>query len=585
MLASIRQKLFALIGLAMVLLVALALFSKFQIDAMNSVMDETITELGTVTAAVNTVRKAQVHFKMQVQEWKDVLLRGNDQQAFDRHFGSFAKDELAVRQDLSEAKVLLAKLGTAAAGAIDAHSAKMAELGARYRQALKSFDPAQPQSGMAVDRLVQGIDREPTAAIDQLVTETEKLAEEIRASNNARAGEIRNSTRNSLLAAVVAAICVLVVFAQLLMRAVLHSLNNAVAAVERIAAGDLTHDIEARTTDGIGRVFAALKHMQQNLRDTVGTIQAAADHVGGASSEIAQGNHDLSGRTEEQASALEETAASMEEMTITVSQNADNARIANQLVTAAAAVAARGGQAVREVVGTMNGITESSRKISDIIGVIDGIAFQTNILALNAAVEAARAGEQGRGFAVVASEVRGLARRSAAAAKEIKGLIGDSVTKVDAGSRQVEAAGATVEEIVVSVGRVSALISEIATASREQAQGIEQVSATVTQLEKVTQQNAAMVEEASAASASLEEQATQLVRSVSKFKLDQRAQVADSAVAAAPIRRAPAVPGRNPIATQRTLSRPQADQHLADLSLAKNREAGREGNEAGWKVF
>jgi methyl-accepting chemotaxis protein len=241
--------------------------------------------------------------------------------------------------------------------------------------------------------------------------------------------------------------------------------------------------------------------------------------VNTASREIAQGNSDLSTRTEEQASALEETSASMQQMTATVGQNAQNAKKVNELAAQASGVAAKGGEVVREAVGTMNGITAASKKIADIIGVIDGIAFQTNILALNAAVEAARAGEQGRGFAVVASEVRSLAQRSAAAAKEIKDLITDSVAKVDAGSRQVNDTGRTMEEIVASVKKVTSLIAEITAASQEQAQGIEQVSETMTQLEKVTQQNAAMVEEASAAAGSLEEQSKALSSAVSVFQL------------------------------------------------------------------
>jgi len=241
--------------------------------------------------------------------------------------------------------------------------------------------------------------------------------------------------------------------------------------------------------------------------------------VNTASREIAQGNSDLSTRTEEQASALEQTSASMQQITATVGQNAQNAKQANELAAQASEIASRGGQAMQAVVTTMDGIAESSRKIADIIGVIDGIAFQTNILALNAAVEAARAGEQGRGFAVVASEVRSLAQRSAAAAKEIKGLITDSVAKVDAGSAQVDSAGATIEEIVGSVKKVTGLIAEITATSQEQAQGIGQVSETMTQLEKVTQQNAAMVEEASAAAGSLEEQSKALASAVGVFQL------------------------------------------------------------------
>jgi methyl-accepting chemotaxis protein len=396
------------------------------------------------------------------------------------------------------------------------------------------------------------------------------------------ATEVYDSGLRTLVAVSLAATLVSLLIGYWITRSITRPLGGepdyAAAIAARIAAGDLAVEVQVAKGDEHSLLYA-MRRMAATLRQTVGTIKAAADLVGSASGEIAQGNRDLSSRTEEQASALEETAASMEEMTVTVSQNADNARNANQLVTEAAAVAVRGGQAVREVVGTMNGITESSRKIADIIGVIDGIAFQTNILALNAAVEAARAGEQGRGFAVVASEVRSLAQRSAAAAKEIKGLIGDSVARVDAGSRQVEAAGKTVDEVVVSVKKVSALVAEIAAASREQAQGIEQVSETVSQLEKVTQQNAAMVEEASAASASLEDQAGHLVDAVSSFKLGE------DAPAHAP-RREPAAPRQAPARHEPpTPARPAVTSESALPKLAAKAASGRGGKDEGWKEF
>jgi methyl-accepting chemotaxis protein len=302
-------------------------------------------------------------------------------------------------------------------------------------------------------------------------------------------------------------------------RVVARPLRVAVDAADRVATGDLSVRLEVRSEDELGQLAGALNRTVGQLNEIVSRIKSSSDTVGTAAQEIAQSHADLSSRTEQQASSLEETAASMEQMTATVAQNAENAKKANELAKQASGVAQEGGQAVREVVGTMDGITASSKKIGDIIGVIDGIAFQTNILALNAAVEAARAGEQGRGFAVVASEVRNLAQRSAAAAKEIKGLIGDSVVKVEAGSRQVEMAGRTVEEIVASVKKVSALVAEITSASAEQSQSIAQVSDTVQQLEKVTQQNAAMVEQATAASANLDEQAQAMTKAVGSFKL------------------------------------------------------------------
>jgi methyl-accepting chemotaxis protein len=297
-------------------------------------------------------------------------------------------------------------------------------------------------------------------------------------------------------------------------------LQAAVAATERVAQGDLSATIEVVGRDEASRLLQALRDMRDSLALVVGNVRQGTDTIATASSQIAAGNQDLSSRTEEQASSLEETAASMEELTSTVKQNADNARQANQLAVSASSVAIRGGSVVSDVVSTMGAINTSSRKIVDIIGVIDGIAFQTNILALNAAVEAARAGEQGRGFAVVAAEVRNLAQRSAAAAKEIKTLIGDSVEKVEEGSKQVAEAGKTMDEIVDSVKRVTDIMAEITAASQEQNAGIEQINQAITQMDQVTQQNAALVEEAAAAAASLQEQASGLSQVVSVFKLD-----------------------------------------------------------------
>jgi methyl-accepting chemotaxis protein len=286
----------------------------------------------------------------------------------------------------------------------------------------------------------------------------------------------------------------------------------------RIAQGDLTVDIALKSNDQSSLLFA-IKSMRDSLSAIVGQVRTGSEGVATASAEIAQGNNDLSARTEEQASALEETAASMEELSSTVSQNADNARQANQLAQSASTVAIQGGAVVAQVVDTMKGINDSSRKISDIISVIDGIAFQTNILALNAAVEAARAGEQGRGFAVVASEVRSLAGRSADAAKEIKTLINDSVQRVEQGSALVDQAGATMNDVVNSIKRVTDIMAEISAASSEQSAGVSQVGEAVTQMDQATQQNAALVEEMAAAASSLKSQAHELVDTVAVFRL------------------------------------------------------------------
>ncbi|WP_292993934.1 methyl-accepting chemotaxis protein [Nitrosomonas sp.] len=322
------------------------------------------------------------------------------------------------------------------------------------------------------------------------------------------------------ISAIVLGIILSIVFGSLLLRSIVAPLDEAIEVAHKVASGDLTSQIVVTSTkSSTGRLMQALKEMNDNLVDLVGKVRMGTDQIATASGEIASGNLDLSQRTEEQASSLEETASSMEELTSTVKQNADNARQANQLAAGASEVAVKGGAVVGQVVHTMRSINESSHKIVDIISVIDGIAFQTNILALNAAVEAARAGEQGRGFAVVATEVRTLAQRSAAAAKEIKELISDSVSKVDEGTRLVDEAGTTMDEIVSAVKRVTDIMAEISAASQEQSSGIEQVNQAVTQMDEVTQQNAALVEEAAAAAESMQEQAQTLTQAVSTFKL------------------------------------------------------------------
>jgi methyl-accepting chemotaxis protein len=387
-----------------------------------------------------------------------------------------------------------------------------------------------------------------------------------------------SSTRTIIIALGLVALALGVGFALWITRSITGPINRALEVAETVSAGDLTSVITVDSRDETGRLMQALKNMNDNLVKIVAQVRSGTDTMATASAEIAAGNQDLSSRTEQQASSLEETASSMEELTATVRQNADNAREANRLAQDAAGVANRGGAVVADVVSTMGSINDSSRKIVDIISVIDGIAFQTNILALNAAVEAARAGEQGRGFAVVATEVRNLAQRSAAAAKEIKGLIDDSVQKVEAGSALVDQAGHTMTEIVQGISQVTSIMGEITSASVEQSAGIEQVNQAITEMDQVTQQNAALVEEASAAAEAMQEQAAGLSEVVSVFKLDGLTQAnaprrAAKPAASAPLRKPAAAPARLTAApsasSAATASKPAAPRKASSAATAK----------------
>ena len=476
-----------------------------------------------ISQAIDNARGAQVEFKIQVQEWKNILIRGNDPAQLDRYTKAFVKAGEATRANLQklDGQLDALKLGTPL---VDDAIKTQTELGARYLEALKQYDSANPASANVVDNLVKGMDREPTKKIDDIVAyigkESSRLMQQMEEESRA-AHAAAMLVMGVTLAVTLVVGCVTVLW---LIKSITVPLHAAVGVAQTVAGGDLRSAVRVDSKDEIGELLGALRTMQTNLSGIVGKVRAGTETIHGATVEIAAGNLDLSGRTEQQASSLEETAAAMVELTTTVQQNNANANEASKLADVASRVAVRGGDAVEQMVRTMGSINESSRKIVDIIGVIDGIAFQTNILALNAAVEAARAGEQGRGFAVVASEVRNLAHRSASAAKEIKELIGDSVSRVEAGSRLAGQAGETMGEVVSSVQRVTAIIGEISVASGEQREGIEQVSIAISQMDSVTQQNAALVEQAAAAADALTQQAASLSEAVSIFKLEEQGQ-------------------------------------------------------------
>jgi methyl-accepting chemotaxis protein len=393
------------------------------------------------------------------------------------------------------------------------------------------------------------------------------------------------SGRTLLVLLGLAAIVLGVTAAWWITRTITQPINAALRVAETVSSGDLTSDIQVDTTDETGQLMNALKVMNSNLVGIVGQVRSGTELIASASTEIAAGNQDLSSRTEQQASSLEETASSMEELTSTVKFNAENARQANALAINASQIASRGGSVVGEVVDTMGSINDSSRKIVEIISVIDGIAFQTNILALNAAVEAARAGEQGRGFAVVATEVRNLAQRSAAAAKDIKGLIDDSVQKVALGSELVDKAGQTMAEIVTSIGRVTEIMTQISNASDEQSQGIAQVNDAITQMDQVTQQNAALVEQAAAAAESMQEQSAKLADVVSVFKLAGGLAPTPAPTVRKPAPARPALTKRAPAKVAGTVASSAPAPAPTPMPTAAKRKAAATSDADGWEEF
>jgi len=491
------------------LLIGSALFGIYQLNQSINLYQ---TEVKQDTDHERQVLETTVLFKTQVQEWKNVLLRGKDPAQLDKYWASFVKHEKDI--DTHARAILATMTEPETRKLMETFIEQHAAMGANYRKGLEAFKAAQFEAA-AGDKAVAGMDRAPTQLLEQL---GKKILVHADASNEeaARAGR-RAGIISTVLMLLVGVISVFMSI--WVTRSVVQPIQDAVVVAQSVASGDLSTPIQSTRQDETGQLLTALHGMQEKLIELISRVQRDADGLSTAAVQIDSGNSDLSKRTEGQAVSLEQTAASMDELGATVRQNAGNANQANQLAQNAATVAVRGGDVVGLVVDTMKGINDSSRKIADIISVIDGIAFQTNILALNAAVEAARAGDQGRGFAVVATEVRSLAGRSAAAAKEIKELITDSVARVEQGSGLVDQAGSTMQEVVSAIQQVVTIVAEISSASAEQAHGVEQVGVAVTQMDQSTQQNAAMVEEMAAAAASLRSQASELVEAVSVFNL------------------------------------------------------------------
>ena len=510
---SIRARLYFGTIFSLVLLVIIGAMGFIALDRTRGTLEvlfsqrvQTLTDMSDLRTALGDLRRAE----------KDIIINFNNTVEVAALRESWGKTLAALRKSLADVRQVQA--GDAAfVAAIDKSLDEIKQYEAGIVPIFDQIERAQIDGaggGAYADRLKTHME-----ATDQLFSRLATSARE--QMQEARQGvDTLAATMSGLIGvALVLALAVLIPLTTLSVRSITRSLAQARDLAERIAGGDLSRDTQALNHDEVGQLVTAMGRMQQSLRGLVRQVQDAAGNISTASSEIATGNHDLSQRTEQTAANLEEAASSMEMLTSTVQQSAQASRQASDFASSAAEVAARGGAVVSQVVSTMDQITTSSRKIADITGVIDSIAFQTNILALNAAVEAARAGEQGRGFAVVASEVRSLAQRSAGAAKEIKELIGSSVERVEDGSRFVSQAGQTMTEIVGSVRRVSGIIHEITASAAEQSDNIGHISQSVTQLDQKTQQNAALVEQSTAASESLREQALQLTRAVSQFKL------------------------------------------------------------------
>jgi methyl-accepting chemotaxis protein len=507
----IAQQLAIGFGLLLLSLIGVSVFSVYQQDKLGALM---VAEFKHPFAVTNAITRVDANVARMARAMRDITMAETE-----ADMQKFTADVQALEQKVFEDMALVKERFLSDKGHSDALVAKIRSWQPIREQVLQLKKAGQSTEAAQVVR-TQGVSK--VAEINAAINEIHKIAWSKAESFQANALEVQQNGRNISIGVSVVFVLLGGLTGVFITRSLTGPIQQAVEVARTVAAGDLSQRFAVEGKNETAQLLQMLQEMQTSLGRVVLAVRSGSESVASASGQIASGNHDLSRRTEEQAAMLQQTAASMEQLSSQVQQNADSAKQANQLAQGASSVAMRGGEVVEQVVGTMKGINDASKKIADIIQVIDGIAFQTNILALNAAVEAARAGEQGRGFAVVASEVRSLAGRSANAAKEIKALIQTSVDRVEQGAALVDQAGATMNEVVSAIRRVTDMVGEITAASHEQSDAVQQVGTAVTRMDQVTQQNAALVEEMAAAAGGLEKQAQDLVQTVVVFKLEEQ---------------------------------------------------------------